>query len=326
MKCRHWVLLNGSGMCNVAKSMAEAETRLGLDSLTVDVLKPETWEEAQDADIHVVHTDFPASMRKRVTKPLKIVWVAHGTPEHVFEGAVEDGKKGYGHADGFMLMQFWLNTADARVTLWPRHQWLYQSMVSKGAVIDCVPMGVDLEFWKGGSDLGRYAGKPSVWTAENPHRIKWPLHVFQMWPEIRKELPEAVLHANYLPNDMHRWFFPLVNSNGTSHGAHIGPFTFPHENLRSIFKSIDFFLGLVRYGDTNHLAMQANAAGAKTISYPGNPYSDYWVPEGDQRRTAEALIEILKGDAEPRAKNVVPDFMDTAQAMDTIFQRILCQT
>jgi hypothetical protein len=221
-----------------------------------------------------------------------------------------------------MLMQYWLNTSDARVTLWPRHQWFYQRMVSKGAKIHCVPMGVDLEFWKGGSDLGRYAGKPSVWTAENPHEIKWPLHVFQMWPYVRDELPEAVLHANYLPTDMHRWFFPLVNANGTSHGAHIGPFTFPKENLRSIFKSVDFFLGLVRYGDHNHLAMQANAAGARTISYPGNPYSDYWIPEGDQRLGVEELIRILKGEVEPRVKELPPDFMDTARAMAQIYEDI----
>ena len=324
LKACHWVLLNGSGMCNVAKSMAEAETRLGLDSSVIDIMKKETWEAALDADVHVVHTHFPDAMRKRVTKPLKLVWISHGTPEHVFEGAVEDGKKGYGHADGFMLMQHWLNTADARVTFWPRHQWIFQKMVSKGTTIHCVPLGVDHEFWKAGKNTGKYAGGPSVWTAENPHRIKWPLNLFELWPYVKDELPEAVLHANYVPNDMHRWFFPLVNSNGTSYGAHIGPFTFPAENLRDVFKSIDFFIGLVRYGDHNRLSMEAAAAGAKTISYPGNLYADYWVSEGDHRVTTKDLVAVLKGEVEPRTdKMPVPDQADTAKAMQLVYEGVL---
>src|SRR5258708_14207976 len=99
-------------MCNVAKSMAEAETRLGLDSTVIDIMDSKTWDSAVDADVHIVHTHFPDSFRKRVTKPLKLVWISHGTPEHVFEGAVDDSRKGYANADGFMLMHHWLQTAD----------------------------------------------------------------------------------------------------------------------------------------------------------------------------------------------------------------------
>lgn len=319
----HWVLLNGSGMCNVAKSMAEAERRLGLDSQVIDIMNADTWEYAVDGDIQVVHTHFPDSMRKRV-KNLRLVWVSHGTPEHVFEGAVDDGGNGYGHADGFMLMQHWLNIADARVTFWPRHQWVFERMVTRGTKVHCVPLGVDLEFWASGTDRGRYKGAPSVWTGENPHKIKWPLNLFLMWPYVKDELPEACLHANYLPEKFHRWFFPLVNANGTSYGAHISPFTFPHDQMRDIFKSIDFFIGLVRHGDHNRLCLEAGAAGAKTISYPGNPYADFWIPEGDQRDGAAELIRIFKGEVQPRPEKLaVPSFMDTARGMVDVYRSLL---
>jgi hypothetical protein len=304
--------------------MVEAEKRLGHDSHLINVQDSTDWDEWVDADIHVSHTHFPDSMRKKVTKPLKIVWVAHGTPENVFQHSVEEGKaNGYGHGDSFMLMQHWLRNADARVTFWPRHQAIYQTMVDKGTKVHCIPLGVDREFWGSGVSAGKYAGTPSVWSGENPHYIKWPLDLILMWPWVYKELSGASLHCCYLAQNLHRWFAPLINSNGAGYGMHWAAITWSHEELKNVFKSVDYFIGLVKYGDFNRLSLEANAAGCKTISYPGNPYSDFWIPEGDQRESAKALVEILKGDAVPREKTPVPDFMDTAREMVNIYEGIL---
>jgi hypothetical protein len=89
-----------------------------------------------------------------------------------------------------------------------------------------------------------------------------------------------------------------------------------------VFKSVDFVLGLVRYGDFNQLSLQANAAGAKTISYRGNEYADYWVTEGDQREIAKELTSILKGEVAPRTKTPVPDIAETAAAMKAIYETL----
>jgi hypothetical protein len=324
MKVGHWTLFNGSGMNNVARSFVEAERKLGIDSHLCHLSDDKDWSFMEDCDIHVSHTHFPDSMRKRLKKPLKLVWICHGTPEHVFHSAVEAGTTGgYGHGDGFMLFQYWLRNADARVTFWPRHQAILQTMVDKGTDVHLVPLGVEKDFWSSGVSGGKYAGTPSVWSGENCHYIKWPLDLFLMWPWVYRELNGACLHVAYLPQDQHRWFFPLVNSNGASYGAHISKLTFHHDVLRNIFKSVDYFIGLVRYGDFNRLCLEANAAGAKTISYPGNPYSDFWLPEGDQRNTAAELVKVLKGEVEPRIKTGVPDIQETAEAMRKIYESIL---
>lgn len=325
MKTAHWSLKNGSGMHRVAESCVAAECALGIDAVNVDcsIESPE-WAAVADADVHVIHTHFPTPMRKRVTRPLKLAWVAHGTPDHVFQSSVEAGLGApYGHSDSLMLMQYWLRNADARITFWPRHQWIYQSMVDRGSIVDLVPLGVDKAFWAAGASRGKYAGAPSVLTAENPHYIKWPYDLFLAWPDIAREMDLATLHAVYLPRDMHRWFFPLVNANGAAFSAHISPITFAHDELRNVFKSVDFYCGLVRNGDLNHISLQANAGGATTISYVGNEHSDYWVHEGDQRVIAKELTAILKGDVEPRIKTSVPDLADTAQAFIKIYERIL---
>lgn len=312
-------------MHRVCENIVAAERALGIDAVHVDCgVKSAEWDAAMDADVHVVHTHFPQELRKKVAKPLKIAWVAHGTPDHVFQSSVEAGLgASYGHADPFMLMQYWLRNADARVTFWPRHQWIYQRMVDKGTPIHCVPLGVDKAFWSAGVSRGKYEGTPSVFTAENPHYIKWPYDLFNIWPYVFDALDGAKLHACYLPRDMHRWFFPLVNSNGAAYGSHLSPITFPHDELRNVFKSIDFFIGLVRYGDFNQIALQAGAAGATCISYVGNPYADYWIHEGDQRVMADELTAILKGDAPKRKKDPVPDLADTATAMKTIYEGLL---
>lgn len=320
----HWVLFNGSGMCNVARSLVEAEKKIGLDSHLCHLTDDKDWSFMEDCDVHVAHTHFPDVMRARLTKPLKLVWVCHGTPEHVFHSAVEEGtNKGYGHGDGFMLFQYWLQHADARVTFWPRHQAILETMVDNGTKVHLVPLGIEKDFWGQGASEGKFAGNPSVFTAENCHTIKWPLDLFIMWPWVYKEIQSACLHACYLPNDQHRWFFPLVNRNGASYGAHISALAFHGTALRNVFKSVDYMIGLVRYGDFNRLSLEANAAGCKTISYRGNPYSDYWIDEGDQREMAAQLVKILKKETEPRAKTEVPDIAETAQAMKAIYESII---
>lgn len=320
MKVRHWSMQNGSGMHRVAESFATAETSLGLDSRLVDcTVQTDAWDEACTADVQVIHTHFPDTLRKKTSG--KLVWIAHGTPDHVFQSSVEAGTTGgYGHSDPLMLMQYWLRNADARVTFWPRHQWIYQRMVDKGITIHCVPLGVDKAHWSSGVSRGKWAGTPSVLTAENCHYIKWPYDLFLAWPEVYEAVQGAKLHAIYLPRDQHRWFFPLVNANGASYGSYITGQSFDHTEFPNVLKSVDFYCGLVRYGDFNRMGQEANAAGCKTISYAGNPYSDFWIPEGDQREIARHLISILKGDVEPRKKDPVPDIADTAKAMLTIYQ------
>ena len=358
MKTCHWTLFNKSGMNRVAESMVAAERALGHDAILANPQDAATYERSLDADVHISHTHFPDGLRARVTKPLRVVWVSHGTPEHVFQSAAEEGsRKSYGHADGWMLCQNWLRTADACVTFWPRHQAILQSLCDRGRVVHCVPLGVDKEFWKPQPTRGKFAGSPSVFTCENSHYMKWPLDLFIAWPWVYPHLKgEAKLHATYLPNDQHRWFFPLVNRNGCSYGSYISPLAFDHNDLRNAFCSVDYFIGLVRYGDFNRLCLEANACGEvpgrarlpsspdipgesasniehrtlniehrtlKTISYAGNPYSDFWVPEGDQRVIAAELIKILNGEVEPRAKTPVPDQRETSEAMVKIYEGIL---
>lgn len=324
MKSAHWVMFNKSGMNRVAESMVLAEKKIGIDAHLVDVQNDAKWGEVEDADVHISHTHFPDVMRNRVTKPLRIAWVGHGTPEHVFKMAVEAGSKDtYGFADGVMLLQHWLRTADAIVTFWPRHQAIYQSMCDKHTTVDCIPLGVDKAFWAGGVSRGKYQGAPSLFSCENAHDIKWPLDILIAWPWIYPKHYGACLHVAYLPNNIHRWFFPLVNANGSSYSAHISGLTWGHEDLRNILKSVDYYIGLVRYGDFNRMSMEAGAAGLPLISYRGNPYADYWITEGDQRQIAEEVLDIIKGVTPKREKLDVPSDLDMANAMKQIYERIL---
>ena len=311
-------------MHRVAESLVKAEIALGLTSVLVDPSKVEEWVKAEDADVHIIHTHFPDKMRKRVTRPLRLAWVGHGTPDHVFQSSVEEANTaGYGHGDGLMLMQHWLKNCDAKVTFWERHKWIYDTMLAKGArPVDCVPMGVDLDFWKGHVTQGKFAGEPSVFTAENPHYFKWPYDLLVAWRKVMDEMDEAKLHAVYIPRDMHRQFFPFFNATGASYGAYLSPGVFDKAWLKNAFVSCDFVAGLVRYGDLNHISLEANAAGANTISYAGNPYSKYWVSEGDQRELAKQLLAIFKGEVEPRTQAKVPDISTTATEMVRVYGEI----
>ncbi len=317
MKIAHWTLKNKSGLHRVAESMAAEEVKLGIESVLVDSVNMQEWEMGVDADVNVVHSHLPDTMK---TQAKRIVWIGHGTPEHVFQSSMEASLNGgYGASDPFMLIQHWIREADALVTFWPRHQAIWQSMAGKGKSVHCIPMGVDKNFWKPVESRGKYAGDPSVFTAENCHYIKWPLDLFIAWPWVTKEITDARLHAGYLPNDQHRHWFPLINQNGAAYTSFISANVLGHEDLRNTFNSVDYYIGLVRYGDFNRISMEAKASGCKLISYPGNPYADYWVTEGDQRKIADELIRIFKGEVEPLTPLEVPDISETTKAMIDIY-------
>jgi hypothetical protein len=253
------------------------------------------------------------------------VWVGHGTPDHVYQSSVEEAEHGsYGHSDPLMLLQHWLKSADARVTFWDRHKWLYDQMLTTGArPCDVVPMGVDLAFWKEGVTAGKYAGEPSIFYAENPHYIKWAYDILTALPTIAKDNPGVMFHSIYQVKDHHRALFPWINAIGAAFHSHVFPGTFDKVGLRNAFQSTDYVMGLVRYGDLNHLSMEANAAGAKTISYHGNPHAMYWIREGDQREIAREVSAILRGEVEPRQQTPVPDVAETAAAFRRIYDDIL---
>lgn len=114
-----------------------------------------------------------------------------------------------------------------------------------------------------------------------------------------------------------------MNRNGAGFKTISGGFLLSPENLRNAFCSTDFFIGLVRYGDANRLVLEASASGAKTITYAGNEYSDFWLHEGDQRNMADELLAILQGKTNPRKKTPVADLQDTAVSMRKIYERIV---
>jgi len=325
LKVAHWTITNGSGMHRVAEMIAKAECAEGMNSILANPQDESTWAPAEDADVHVLHTHFPSQMKPRLTKPFRLVWVGHGTPDHVFQSAVEEANSGsYGHGDGIMLMQHWLQEADAKVTFWPRHKWIYDRMLTRGAPkTHLVPLGVDLAFWGEGVSAGKFTGAPSVFTAENCHYIKWPYDLLTAWPYITDAVPSVQLHAVYVPRDMHRQFFPWINANGAAYSSYISPAVFDKAWLRNTFRSTDFTVGLVRYGDLNLLSLEANAGGATTISYTGNPHADYWIAEGDQRTMADELVSIFRGEREKRIKTPVPDIRETARAMRAVYESIL---
>lgn len=323
MKIAHWTIGNRSGMFRVAESIADAEKKLGLNSVLINLDRKEEWEAGDDADIHVSHTWLPDIFQK-IKAGKKVVWVGHGVPEHVFHSSATAHEKGvYGAGDSWMLIQFFMQNADAIVTFWPRHAALYQSMCDKNTKVDCIPLGVDLDFWKPTESRGKYAGEPSLFSCENAHYIKWPLDLFITYGYVLPEFPSATLHCVYLPMDQHRFFFPLVNRNGAGYGSFISANVFDHEMLRNAFVSTDYFIGLVRYGDFNRACLEAKACGSKVISYRGNPYADFWLTEGDQREMAVELLRILRNEVDPLQTERVPSIVETAKAMKEIYERIL---
>jgi len=309
--------------------MCLAEKQLGLDSVLHYTDKPDLEvipktpenigvlpaSKSKVADIHVCHSHLADDCLG------KSVFVAHGTPEHCFTGAVEQSKaSGYAAGDAFMLSKYRIDHCDATVTFWPRHQYIWNSLNPKARVL-VVPMGLDLDFWKPTPTQGKWHGSPSLFTCENSHAIKWPLDIILAFPLIMKKT-QAVLHTHYLPMDQHRWWFPLMSANGTAYRSYSSGMYFNSEALRNGFCSSDFYINPVRYGDFNSVGLEAAASGAKVISYRGNPFSHYWITEGDQRVIAEEMIQILTGATAPREISPIASVSSMAKEMVKVYESL----
>lgn len=320
MKVVHWSSKNGSGMHRMAEEIAEAEAAAGLSSMCLDGNNPLEVPQGIDADIHVVHTHLPDAVDDRKVKK---IYVAHGTPEVVFNCSIQESVKGHGAADGWMVSTHFLRTSDAVVTFWPRHAAIWQSMMDKRSTVDCIPMGINLAKWQGATSRGKWDGEPSLLTAENCHTIKWPLDLMIALPWVFDEIRKARLHLIYLPVDQAKWWGALTMNNGSAYRSYISSVALDYKELANAFASVDYYIGLVRYGDHNRICLEAKAAGCPVISYRGNEYADYWLDEGDQRTIAAQLRMILRGDVSKREALVVPDISETAGAMKKIYERLL---
>jgi hypothetical protein len=321
-------MYNDSGMHKVAASLVAAESAIGLDSniaTPFDTQRDALIDQHRDADIHVSHTYFPRWMAAEAKRGHRVVWVGHGTPEHVFFSSLAESqvtKGAHGINDGFMLQQYYLQHSDHVVTFWERHAAIYRTMVDRRTPVHVVPLGVEKDVWKPVPSVGRWVGAPSLLSAENCHDIKAPYDLFVAWGLLYPRLTsEACLHVIKLPNDQHRYYFPLVNRNGSSFACHISASTYAFDGLRNAFCSVDYYIGLVRRGDFNRTCLEASACGTKTISYRGNQYADFWVTDGDQRVIADELFEILTGQTQPREKLPVPDILETAKGMKGVYEQ-----
>jgi hypothetical protein len=321
MKISHWLEKNISGMARVATDMAEGERALGLDSKALSFDAKEQVTEGVDADIHVIHTHLPDSIDARKVKKVLVI---HGTPEHIFYTAVEAGLgHHHGFSDPWMQTIHLLKTSDALVTFWPRHQAIWQSLCDVGRKVHLIPMGINTEFWKPVESKGRFAGKPALLSAENCYLYKWPLDLMIAIPWVAEEIPDLRLHLFQLPLDQHRWWFPLIDRNGAGYHSHVSGIAYSPEGLRNAFVGVDYYIGLVKYGDHNHICLEAKASGCKVISHPGNPYSDYWVDEADQQIMAKQLIKILRAEVEPNKTEPVPALLEMTKAMVKIYESII---
>lgn len=304
----------------MAEEIAAAEQAAGLASVCMDGNNAQDISEGCGAQVHVVHTHLPDAVDIRRTK---IVYAAHGTPEYVFKTSMQESAKGHGASDSWMVNLYWLQHADAIVTFWPRHAAIFKSMVDRHTAVDCIPMGIDLSKWTAASSRGKWAGSPSMLTAENCHDIKWPLDLMIAMTWVFDEIRTARLHLLYLPSDQARWWGSLTFRNGSAYRSFISSIALSQADLANAFASVDYYIGLVRYGDFNRICLEAKAAGCPVISYRGNDYADYWLDEGDQRVMAEQIKMILRGEVEPRKTAGVPDIAETARALSSIYERLL---
>jgi len=110
MKIVHWVSKNQSGMHRMAEEIAGAELARGHQSICLGGHESDAVDIGRTAQIHVVHTYLPDWIDARTAR---LVYIAHGTPEYIFDSSIRESAQGHGASDPWMIHTYFQRNADA---------------------------------------------------------------------------------------------------------------------------------------------------------------------------------------------------------------------
>jgi glycosyltransferase involved in cell wall biosynthesis len=312
MRVAHFAVFSPtkSGMYESTKDQIKYERREGLDSIFVDGVRPDlhekglkddflepvNWRLALDANVWVVHSNFPPPLREYIQVPanrakVKIISIHHGPVEHMLfkEWFFTERSLDMGHETAFTMTH--INAIwnwDACIVL-NQHEYDISVLFDENDKLIYIPNSIDLENC-------------------DPDGMAWeytlPVHLLFAAPKIVERIPTARLnmlalpfvHIEYFRNIVYRAKDRCLDQNRCEN------IQMTMNTLAPLIRGADIGFNSNYSGICSRVHMEMQAMGVPVVSYNGD-YTDYHAKVFDLDSIAEQ-IERCWNDLNDSSKNL----------------------
>ena len=299
MKVAHFAVFSPtkSGMYESTRDQIKYERRNGIDSIFIDgvrpdlhekgfkddFLEPANWREALNADVWVVHSNFPPPLREYVQIPVnrakvKIVSIHHGPVEHMLlkEWFCMEHSLDMNHETPFTMTH--INAIwnwDACVVL-NQHEYDISVLFDENDKLVYIPNSIDLERCDLKGTAWKYTHRPAIISCDVPRVEKLPVHILFATPKITEKIPTARLnmlalpfvHIEYFRNIVYRAKNRCLDQNRCEN------ILMTMNTLTPMILGADIGFNSNYSGICSRVHMEMMALGVPIVSYNGD-YTDY---------------------------------------------------
>ena len=295
-----------SGMYESIKDAIKYERREGLrsefgnayeaepkDQIDDGWLSPITWEEAKQADIHVLHSRFPDALKTDIKRKKRIA-VLHGPTEHMM---FKEWTKGGGDLN-LHINLLW--EMDATVCI-NTHEYdimkLYDEKVGR---CHYIPNSIDLERFDNVTPW-EYEHHPAIISCDTPRIEKLPSHIIWAMPYLLERIPGARLNIfSLLLEPIGQWRNYLVRSHKRALESACENIQLANRNLKPFQAGADIGFNNNYSGIASRVTMELMTMGVPVVSYGGD-YTKYHAKIFDLHSIAEQIERCWKDLSAPRS-------------------------
>lgn len=233
-------------------------------------LSPVPWEDAKKADIWVLHSNIPESL-KPFAKDKVNVAILHGPNEHMLLKEWTSGRDN--SAFNLHINITW--KYDATVCL-NKHEYDIMKHYDEHDRLHYIPNSIDLErYTTEGEYAWEYVNRPAICSFDVPRLEKLCANLIWSMPKVVERVPNARLNIFSLtlePIGMWRNIFCRSKKRNLEHLCE--SIQLENNNLRPFMRGADIGFNNNISGIASRVTMEMQAMGVPVISYGGD-YTPY---------------------------------------------------
>jgi len=259
-------------------------TRNGEKKIDDGWLSPMPHKVAEEADIWVMHSFIPGSVKKLFNKK-KTVAVLHGPNEHMLLKEWTTERK----EQAFNLHINVLWTYDATVAI-NQHEYDIMELYDEYNRLHYIPNSIDLERYKNDGVAWEYQHRPAILSCDVTRLEKLPAHIIWSMPRIHKAIPDARLNVYGLTLEpIGTWRNIFCRSKGRKLEVLCENIQLQNSDLRPFMRGGDIGFNNNISGIASRVTMEMMAWGMPVVSYGGD-YTKYHAKIFDMDSIAEQII------------------------------------
>jgi len=311
-----------SGMYQSVKDQIKYERKAGMRSEFGDCHNPErdmskkkdgwltpiTWEEAEKADLWVLHGKIPQELQEKYKGKKPIVVVVHGPAEHMIlqEWGTDRSDTAFTVTHINLAWEY-----DATVVL-NKHELDILELYDEHNHVSYIPNSIDLEEYPVDGTKWEYWHHPAVISCDVPRLEKLPVHILLAMPRLLARVPDARLNLFGLPlEQVQYWRNMVCRSKNRALEAACENIQLKNTDLRSFMRGADIGFNNNYSGIASRVTMEMMAMGIPVVSYRGD-YTPYHPEIFSIDGIAQQIEQVWKDLNDPK-KTVKKDTMKYAR-------------